>query len=344
MPTSDQNVSGADFDILSPSQHTPNKYKDLMNRIGLDVINGGIGGTDVNDVIRGLDRHKVNALPMYMDYSGFTFITRPELCLVNGSIMEDPVLAPMMSEDPGSTSFLLKCLLDPQWVRNHTSLVSACPRFDRGNPFVPMLCNNLTSMSGWPDYKVETETTEGGFFGDDQTLVKGSDENRKSYDFTLEFREIDGGLISALMQMWTKYQSNVALGRSIAYGTQIDEVYANYTCSIYRFLTDPTRKRITKWARAMGTYPVGNPLGAMMNINEGENYIANTGKFSINFTVNDVAYNDYKSLLDFNRTVYNFNNDIESWDVIPDAGENFKGIPYIVSTPRGYEIEFRSNR
>lgn len=285
-------------------------------------------------ILSKFDRFGINALMPNHEVVGYTFITRPKLNFSTTSLRQDRILSLLDTADQGSLQFAIRCYLDTNYANRSdvAPLASKCPFFNPESPFLIPLSNNLVSLSGWPDPVLEVETTDGGFYSEDMTIVKGSDRLNKTYDVTLTFRDIQGGFIIALLWMWIHYIELVVRGDTIAYPEDISARRVNYTCSIYRFVLDPSRQFITKWLKATGCFPRSIPLGNMFNFGEKENFIHSASQYSVPFTVNKVELMDPIIFRDFNTIVRRFSSTIRAGglvaaDMRPES--NFLGIPYI---------------
>ena len=273
----------------------------------------------------------------------------------------------LYSEDERSVPFMIRCLLDSRLgsgrplfkgreggfsMDEETSLIGTKAArsglLDIQNPFLTPLCNGLKGISGYPDFNLEVETTEGDFHSGDFTFVKGSDMNNRTQEFSLEFRDVQGSIIISILYYWCLTMALQSKGVMIAYPDDIYEQRLNYTVSIYRFVTDTTRRNILWWSKATGCFPKSVPIGALFNISQGEVTLSSAMNFSIPFVANDVKYNDPGALLDFNALMRRYAPNIENNDVFPEvvsneAQYNFIGLPYIVSGDIGLELKWKTN-
>jgi hypothetical protein len=289
-------------------------------------------------VMKSFDKFGRNPLPNNADLTGFTFITRPKLNLSTTSLKQDRTLMALSTTDPNSLAFAIRCYLDTNFASRPdiSGLAKYSAFFEHRSPFIIPLSNCLSSISGWPDPVIDTETTEGGFHSENLTFAKGSDRLAGSYDLTLSFREIQGSIILSIIYTWLKFIDLVTKGNTVAYPEDIDARRLCYTCSIYRFVVDPSKRIITKWAKATGCFPKSIPLGAAFNINENEIFISSMANYSIPFTVNKVEYMDPIIFRDFNRLSIKYNPDLHPnyrdkkvVQVKHVAEYNYFGLPYI---------------
>lgn len=297
-------------------------------------------------ILSRVDRYGYNPMPPNHEVAGLTFITRPKLNFASSSLSQDRVLATLATLDPQSLPFSIRCYLDTKFSTRSTilPLAETCPFFNSDLPFIIPLTNCLQTISGFPDFNIDAETTEGGFFGEDQTFAKGSDMNMRTYDLSLTFRDIQGGYIMAMFIYWTRYIALVTRGLVMAYPEDIIARRLNYTCSIYRLILDPSRRFVVKWAKATGCWPASVPIGNAFNIGERENYLHAASQFTIPFKANAIEYMDPIIFRDFNSIVDKFAG--QDWKrnrkvAAATAANNFAGIPYLNVGEHGFnELQF----
>ena len=282
------------------------------------------------------DRFGNSAVQINSEMVGLTFFTKPRFNMTTQSLRQDPTLAMLDTLDPQSWMFALRCNLDTVFSRRPDikALAEYCPWFNSDSPFNVPMSNMLVGVSGWPDFSVEYETTESGYFSEDMTLVRGSDWGRRTYDLSCTFRDIQGGYMMAYFYYWLIAMTLQMDGTIVAYPDDRDANRLNYTCSIYRFVMDPSMRTITKWAKATGCYPVSIPIGDVFNFGPGDSFIHTSQQFTIPFKANNVKYMDPRHLAAFNTLVQryaenNFTGADNRVKTEVRAETNFTGLPYI---------------
>lgn len=283
------------------------------------------------------DRYGSAPIQINSEMVGLTFFTRPRLNMTTSSLRQDPQLAMMDTLDPTSMMFGLRCNLDTVFSKSTQAASAAAisPWVNTESPFNIPLGNMLVGMAGWPDFNVEYETTEAGYFSEDMTMVRGSDRGRRTYDIQCTFRDIQGGWLMAYFYYWLHAMALQMEGNIVAYPDDREANRLNYTVSIYRFVMDPSMTTILKWAKATGCYPVSIPLGDVFNFGPGDSQIHTSQQFTIPFIANNVTYMDPRHLQAFNTLVRRYATDIQvnSWPsrgiVGKEAVHNFKGVPYV---------------
>ena len=290
------------------------------------------------------DRYGINTLPSNVEHAGLTFFTRPKLPLTRGNLHQVPSLIGLDVDDPKTFAYAIRCWLDTKFCKSGVNLenVAKCPFFNNKSAFNIPLSNACVAQSGWPDPFIQTYTTVGGFFQEDQTFPIGSDRLRKTYDLNFTFKETQGGPILAMLYAWYEVMASLTEGSMVAYAEDIDAQRMCYTVSIYRFLLDPSKRHITHYAKATGCFPKAPPMGALFNRSVGETAVEAAKEISIPFVANKIEYDDPRILLDFNLLVTRYCPDIHTYPILrPESYNNFKGLPFVISTQYGLEMAFR---
>lgn len=359
---SDMKKNAVDYHAISQ------EMRDRVTNLSFVTSGAGPYFNQIQTFLTSLDRFKGNVLPVNMVQSGLTFISRPRLCLQSSNLRNNRRFAALDTLNPTSIPFMIRCLLDTNLGEINNGrlkpFIERSPLVDPQNAFLVPLCNSLISLSGLPDYNIQTQTTDGGYQEEAQTFAIGGDDfNRSVYNLTLNFKDIQHGPISALIYYWLEYIRCVTRGIMLAYADDIDEQRLNYTVSIYRFALDPTRTYIVDWCKCTGCFPTSLNTGSMLQVNEGEEYVSAATQISVNFACNKVEYRDYAILMDFNTLVSRYCPDI-NWDIKgeyaqpdPNSGvnnhdlihpnlpkdpyTNYRGIPYITTDMHGPRLEFR---
>jgi hypothetical protein len=336
-------------------------------------------GTNANvlqNFLSRMDRHGNRYIPINTMNYGYTFITRPRLNMSTGNLMAHPVTALLGDCDRRSVAFMIRMLLDTRAssprgqklfnredVKEDSDLRTCASNsglLDVYNPFFTPLCNGLTGISGWPDFNLEAATMGEDFHSGDFTFIKGCDFQLRTTELTLEFMDVQGSIILSCIFYWCLMMALQAKGVCEAYPDDIYLQRLNYTVSIYRFITDSTRRKILWWSKATGCFPKSAPIGRLFDVSNGEVTISAAKAFSVPFTANVVEYNNPGILYDFRRLLRNYNTDFDNesaWTVVPDLESNtnsiipdynFIGLPDILGSERykraGLELVWKTNK
>lgn len=352
---------------------------DNWNNFGNTILNESyrsIGAGPHHNVMQNflsrLDRHGNTYAPTNTMNYGYTFITRPRFNMTTGNLLQNPVTALLASGkdiNKNSVSFMMRMLLDTRLCSGSKILgedttpeddalfdaARTSGLLDVKNPFFVPLCNGLRGISGWPDFNLETATMGEDFHSGDFTFVKGSDMLVRTTELSLEFADVQGSIILSCIFYWCLMMALQAKGVIQAYPDDIYEQRLNYTVSIYRFVTDATRKNILWWSKATGCFPKSAPIGQLFNVNQGEVTISSAKQFSIPFTANVIEYNNPSILFDFRKLMRNYVGDefdnVSKWPIVPDnpstgamlSNWNYIGLPDIVEGKAALELVWKTN-
>ena len=321
-----------------------------------------------------LDRYNRGLMAPHQEVSGPIFITRPRLALTSANLRNSDVLRYLDTSDNTSAANMIRRILDPEYSRrNRTGSM-----IDDNNPFIVPLCNSVISLGGLPDRVNQEYTSQGGLWGENLTTVKGSDDLRGTYNLNLGINEPQGAPVYALLSAMIEFERLVTDGEIFAYKDDIDRREICYTCSIYHFNLDNTHRRITKWVKCTGCFPLSLPDGAMLSVNPGERYVEAASKYSVPWICNRVEYNRPGPLMDFRALMLTFCPSLNDGVVFyrdksgspittsggklytgrwPDKAvdfdysahpkltwtpmDNFRGLPWLENTPQGLQLIWR---
>ena len=332
----------------------------------------GLANNQITSFMTGFDKYGKSMLMPNIEMPGLTFFSRPRLCLQSSNLRNNPVMAPLDTDNPESMAFAIRALLDTNLANQdgtncvkYTNAIENSPLLNPESPWFIPLTNSLVSISGFPDFDLQIESTEGGYFAEQQKYAIGADNFNRGTSLNVTFREMPGGVISAIFFYWLEYIRCVTRGDMLAYPDDIDGQILNYTVSIYSFNMDPSMQYITRWVKCTGCFPKSLTLGQFMNKSAGNYTQEEVRQITINFEVNKVEYMKPYCLLDFNTLAKRYCPVIDTLpdgkvfldtegtgvppsglnrSTIPDSPfANFCGLPYIVSDQNGYRLVYRES-
>lgn len=289
---------------------------------------GSLERAILNNLV-GIDhRQTPGMVPINKDMPGYTFFTRPQLNMQRDNLRNIRQLASLLSRNPLSIQMYIRSILDPRlgypgvyFGRNERPLTPEyCPIIDNLSPFIPILTNNLVSMSGWPSLSVPTRTSDPGLMNEQQTLVDGVVLNKETFDITANFRNTRGDPVLYLFYTWALYMAGVFQGTLVPYLDMIARNEIDYNTRIYRLVMDHTKTRVTKIACTVASIPVGVPIGDAFDIPGDKPYSEANREISMRFKCDGVRYYDDLTAYDFNKLVCIFN---------PNMYESIRGNSYI---------------
>lgn len=260
------------------------------------------------------------------DSSGLAFFTRPQLNLQSANVANIRHMYSLLSNNPNSIQTYVRNMLDPRLATNpkHSTRSTLV---DNSLGFIPVLTNNITSMSGWPDIVTPTFSSKSGIRKEQYSQVDGSTDILDSFDIDCTFKNMKDEPIILLMETWTKYMSNVFEGTMSPYLDFITENEIDYNTRIYRLILDETNRYVKKIAATGASFPINVPTGKIFDYNVGTKYSDQNKEINIRFKTVGAMYNDDILIQEFNQVSAIFNSDMRKL-VARDPSHSLEKIPY----------------
>ena len=267
----------------------------------------GIGNisTAIGDSFYGINhRQQPYAVPINRDVFGLTFFTRPLLNLTSQNVRTNRKLSPLLSADPTSLQRIFRCTLDPRLASSKESISS--PLVDPQQAFIPILTNNLISMSGWPDQATPIYQSTEGVYKETFGMVDGIVDNFSSYEISASFRNMPGDPITGLAHFWQQYMSSVFVGNMVPYPDLLIENEIDYQTRIYRLVLDWSKQKVQKIAACGAAILSGVPNGAAFNFESDRPLNNANDQISLSFRCFGAMYQDDILVVEFNAVVCMF--------------------------------------
>jgi hypothetical protein len=296
-------------DLLIPDGQSETIKKALDDIYSKTAV--GNLSTAISDTFHGLNHRKQpNSIPINKDDHGLTFFTRPRMNMTRDNLRQVRQFVPMLTNNAVSIPRAIRALLDTDSQKEE----HGSPLVDPFQAFIPILTNQLITISGWPDVVAPTYTSKPGVYKEAYSHVDGVVQNYENYSFQANFRNIQGDPITALFLTWVLYSSLVFQGIVVPYPDMIIENEIDYQTRIYRLVLDPSRRFVQKIGACGAAYPFSVPLGTAFNIDAEQPYSRANEQISISFQVLGAMYQDDILIEEFNKTVILHNSKM--------AGEN----------------------
>lgn len=222
---------------------------------------GGNALTDyaLVDTFRSLNMVGANTrAPVNQESQGYVFFTRPTLNLTRRNIAGDPVMSTLLSDSEDSMPRAIRCILD-HTVSQSGEAVSQV--IDDYNPFIPLLSNNLVSLTGYRDFTNQTHSTESGLYRESISTVDDSPYDYETYDLTANFRNISGDPITYLFFIWGYYAALARIGKIIPYPPLMFAREIDYNTGIWRLVMDKSKRFVTGIHKVGAAFPLNAPIG-----------------------------------------------------------------------------------
>lgn len=324
----------------------PDSLDDYFASTLISSIDSALGNN-----IYGINHRQIpNAALTNKDRYGLTFFTRPQLNLTTPNIRAKRQFYGLLTNNALSTQAAIRNLLDPRiyWLSGPDfESPPKCPLINPELAFIPLLTNNLESISGWPDMQAPLFTSDKGLYGESMSIVDGPVIDYSTFTISASFKNIKGDPISYLFYIWLLYMQSVFEGILVPYPDFISENEIDYNTRIYRIVLDQSNRYVTKIAATGASIPVSISLGSYFDYNNKDVYNQQNKEINIQFNCNGVTYLDDILIKEFNDTVAIFNPDMDDGNRLHTMYKldysilqyfNFTGYPHInVDT---YELEW----
>lgn len=293
-------------------------------------------------------RQTPSNIPHNKDIQGLTFFTRPQLNLVGANIRNVRTMYPLLNINETSIQRYVRCMLDPRlMIGDEVNPALTCPWVRNDQAFIPVLTNNIMSVSGWDDSASPVFVSDRGNYGEAYAQVDGIVDNYEVSDMDVTFRNTKGDVIVYLFYIWQRYQSYVFEGKLMPYPDMLAENRIDYMTRMYRLVLDPTKTFVTKIGAIGVGFPIGISIGQFFDFSEEVPYNEQTKEITIRFKVIGKLYLDDILIKEFNETVKIFNplmkdesrpNTMQKIPMSLLQLFNHEGYPRI--NPNNYELEW----
>ena len=327
---------------------TGNNLLDLTTKMNEYIFNSS-GSSKYSYLINHLSgivsRNSIHESPM--TDNGYVFFGKPKLNLYSSSLKQDRILSALNTLSPESLAFAIRCYLDPKFANRSdiSKIAQNCELYNTETPYIPVLTNQLESLSGWAAPTMEIETTEGGFFSENITIAKGHNDLNKTITLSATFNELVGFPITNIFMMWFRFIHLTTRGVVKPHNKYIEEYKVFYGFPIYRFVLDVSGKYIEIWSKGTLCFPNDYPIVDKLDFNK-ENTRKIHNKVTVSITVNFSEYMDIAILSDFNTWVKRACPSIEEYQPLTDEQKKYflhYAIPYINFQHGTKELEWRVN-
>ncbi len=286
---------------MSNSSLFPVTVDDLFKLSYIGSIQQAIGNS-----FYGINHRQIpTALLANRERYGYTFFTRPQLNLTDNNIQSQRLFYPLLTKDRNTVQNYIRTMLDPR-----IALIMKPTLCDPYNAFIPVMTNNLKSISGWDDYIAPTFTSSEGNYKESISFVDGNILNFQTYDIECTFRNTRGDPIIYMIYIWLLYQSFVFEGVMSPYPDMIIENEIDYNTRIYRLVMDKTNTFVRKILATGASFPITLPLGNFFDFTSDSPTNSEIYDFSIRFRCMGIIYQDDILIKEFNETVEIFNPDM----------------------------------
>lgn len=242
-------------------------------------------------------------VPKSTDTFGYTFFTRPRIRLSYDNLISDRTFALLDSKDEHSIHRWVRATLDPVQRTGWRG----SPLVDPKQAFIPILSNNLISLSGWPDVTVDTYTSAEGLRKEQWSMADGYAKYHSAFSLNAEFKNTINNPINELFYYWTQYSLLVHEGVMEPHFDSSIQNEIDYQTRVYRLTMDASKTFITDIAACGAAFPVAASVSSKFDFSRESVYNDNNDTVSIPFQAIGAIYKDPILMGEFNMVVQTFN-------------------------------------
>lgn len=274
----------------------------------IDFINT-LQGKGKNSTSRELQFYGVNHqnisahLPPITDFNGYTFFIRPMLNMTELNLINNRFLSSLITKNTKSIPNWTRGVLDPRLLSQTNTENYSCELLDNQQCFIPLLSNNLLTLTGVPDLAARSYTTSPGVYNESFSMIDDNLINYDNYSINTTFRNMNGSPFFILFYSWLMSASQQYLGKLFPYLDDRIAKRLNYTSRVYRFVMDHTRTYITNWWAPVYCYPTSVGIGNVFKFDYKDVYNQDNNEVAVNWQCVGSIVNDPLLLSQFNTTV-----------------------------------------
>lgn len=281
---------------------------DLFSSTGIGSLDKAIG---LN--LSGIGFQQAPTLvPRNKEQPGYVFFTRPQLNMQSDNIRNMRQFYNLLSSNELSQERWIRCILDPRlgagyrYAGNEAPIITS-PLCDNENCFIPLLTNNIQTLTGWPEETMTFQKSKEDVYRGTRTQPNGVTFHSGSYTLSATFRNTYADPLIKLIHYWMTYMSattTTGLLRPYADFEAMD--YLDACTRIYRIVLDPQRERVTKIYACGAAMPASNAVSASADYNR-QTPIADVNKdLTISFECDGMYVLDPILFYTFNSVVAAF--------------------------------------
>lgn len=238
------------------------------------------------------------------DQVGYTFFTRPMLNLSLANIRNDRLLYQYAIGDESSVETYIRIMMD-RLVAHKESISHKFA--DNNSAFIPILSNNLLTVTGFPDVIVDSYTSPSGSRKQQYNLLDGTDEINQSIDLNITFKNTYEDSIVSILNLWIRYMVKIKENILAPYPGFIGRRIVDYHSRIFRLVVSEDRRHVKRIAATGPLYPDVNSIGKYFDVTNSGSYNKEVETHSIKVLCMGIEYNDPILMKEFNDTVGFFN-------------------------------------
>lgn len=262
-------------------------------------------GKSYSNALYAINRHENNDNRQGPnDHVGYTFFVRPMMNFSRSNLRNDRLLYQYLTQKNDTVETYVRMMFD-RLLASKESIVH--PFADNLQFYIPVLSNNLMSLSGFPDVSVDSYVSPSGSRKQQYNLLDGTDEINESLDINVVFKNTYEDAVVKLLTPWVRYIVKVKEGVLNPYTGFIGRRLVDYHSRVFRLIMTEDKKYVKRIAATGPIYPDVNEIGKYFNVSESRIYNDEIKTHNIRFKCMGVEYDDPILLKEFNMTAGAFN-------------------------------------
>lgn len=247
------------------------------------------------------------------------FFSRPKMHLDYFNMLLDRKMASLLTDVDGIETYI-RLMLDPMlhsvsYVKRNgntekTYLKSGL--INRHNPFIPILSNNLMSLSPPPDLAMNMWNMKPGMREETWGYVDSPPTIYKNFQLNAQFNPESSGALKRMLDTWVRYPALNRLDYMLPRQNELVGGRVDYNTAIYIFNLAPNKRKIMSWGRTIAN-PIVFPTGGQFAYNH-EKTIQATPIDTV-FNCYGFEYNDPIILKEFNDLCGVFNPELRKKEI-----------------------------
>lgn len=262
-------------------------------------------GKSYGSSLYGLGRYEDNSIrESPKDHKGFVFFVRPLMNMSRDNLTRDRKLNSLLTDNVVSVEAYVRSMLDPMlYISENLN----CPMADPFQAFIPILTNNLVSLTGYQDVTVDSYTSTAGVRKQQYNLLDGTDDLYGVYDLNATFNNTYEDAVVMLITSWLRYVTKCKEGVVSPYRKFIARRMVDHHSRIFRLVMAEDKKTVKRIGATGPIVPDVNSVGKYYDYNKELIYNDQIKTHSIKFKAMGLEYEDPILLQEFNKTVGAFN-------------------------------------
>jgi hypothetical protein len=167
-------------------------------------------------------------------------------------------------------------------------------------PFIPIVSNLSTGISGIKDVTMDKYEYEGDLVGNKPIAPMGLDNYRASGEFSINYIEHTNLSVSMFHLLWLLYMDKVGKGLMSPTEEHIKTLVYDYMSSVYWFITGEDGMSIKLYGKQTGIFPLDVPISSLIPSERGSPV---DPKMTFNYAYNHAEVMNPEIINDFNFTV-----------------------------------------